>query len=130
MLQWLITQKTEDRIELITRAMLETMVEETTYLAVYFCKSPSIRTPLDTSQVAVGSFSVLPFRFTFLYIFSCGRKQTLKDNYENISPFLSHSRASPPTTQSITKHHQHRPHLISVTESEASTCLLSYLVFC
>lgn len=37
-LQWLITQKTEDRIELITRAMLETMVEETTYLAVYFCK--------------------------------------------------------------------------------------------
>lgn len=27
MLQWLITQKTEDRIELITRAMLETMVK-------------------------------------------------------------------------------------------------------
>lgn len=39
MLQWLITQKTEDRIELITRQMLETMVEETQYLAVYFCKS-------------------------------------------------------------------------------------------
>lgn len=38
-LQWLITQKTEDRIELITRQMLETMVEETQYLAVYFCKS-------------------------------------------------------------------------------------------
>lgn len=38
MLQWLITQKTEDRIELITRQMLETMVEETQYLAVYFCK--------------------------------------------------------------------------------------------
>jgi hypothetical protein len=38
-LQWLITQKTEDRIELITRVMLETMVEETQYLAVYFCKS-------------------------------------------------------------------------------------------
>ncbi|XP_055690225.1 uncharacterized protein LOC129793827 isoform X4 [Lutzomyia longipalpis] len=37
-LQWLITQRTEDRIELITRAMLETMVEETTYLAVYFYK--------------------------------------------------------------------------------------------
>ena len=37
-LQWLITQKTEDRIELITRTMLETMVEETTYLAVYFCE--------------------------------------------------------------------------------------------
>lgn len=37
-LQWLITQKTEDRIELITRNMLETMVEETQYLAVYFCK--------------------------------------------------------------------------------------------
>lgn len=36
-LQWLITQKTEDRIELITRVMLESMVEETQYLAVYFC---------------------------------------------------------------------------------------------
>lgn len=38
-LQWLITQKTEDRIELITRVMLETSVEETQYLAVYFCES-------------------------------------------------------------------------------------------
>lgn len=37
-LQWLIQQKTEDRIELITRVMLETMVEETQYLAVYFCE--------------------------------------------------------------------------------------------
>lgn len=37
-LQWLITQKTEDRIELITRVMLEAMVEETQYLAVYFYK--------------------------------------------------------------------------------------------
>ncbi|XP_066902828.1 uncharacterized protein hlk isoform X1 [Halyomorpha halys] len=37
-LQWLITQKTEDRIELITRRMLETMVDETQYLAVYFYK--------------------------------------------------------------------------------------------
>jgi len=38
-LQWLITQRTEDRIELITRVMLETSVEETQYLAVYFSKS-------------------------------------------------------------------------------------------
>ncbi|XP_011163664.1 uncharacterized protein LOC105198599 isoform X2 [Solenopsis invicta] len=37
-LQWLITQRTEDRIELITRGMLETSVEETQYLAVYFTK--------------------------------------------------------------------------------------------
>ncbi|KAG8290094.1 hypothetical protein J6590_031195 [Homalodisca vitripennis] len=37
-LQWLITQRTEDRIELITRVMLEEMVEETQYLAVYFYK--------------------------------------------------------------------------------------------
>lgn len=37
-LQWLIQQKTEDRIELITRVMLESMVEETQYLAVYFCE--------------------------------------------------------------------------------------------
>lgn len=41
-LQWLITQKTEDRIELITRQMLETMVEDTQYLAVYFCKLRSL----------------------------------------------------------------------------------------
>ncbi|XP_055609785.1 uncharacterized protein LOC129756793 isoform X5 [Uranotaenia lowii] len=40
-LQWLITQKTEDRIELITRVMLEDMVEETQYLAVYFYKQKS-----------------------------------------------------------------------------------------
>ncbi|XP_026480365.1 uncharacterized protein LOC113386821 isoform X1 [Ctenocephalides felis] len=38
-LQWLITQKTEDRIEMITREMLERMVENTQYLAVYFYKS-------------------------------------------------------------------------------------------
>ncbi|XP_021927616.1 uncharacterized protein LOC110833625 isoform X10 [Zootermopsis nevadensis] len=37
-LQWLITQRTEDRIELITRVMLEGLVEETQYLAVYFYK--------------------------------------------------------------------------------------------
>ncbi|XP_011696351.1 PREDICTED: uncharacterized protein LOC105455018 isoform X4 [Wasmannia auropunctata] len=37
-LQWLITQRTEDRIELITRVMLEASVEETQYLAVYFTK--------------------------------------------------------------------------------------------
>ncbi|XP_063985202.1 uncharacterized protein LOC135166658 isoform X3 [Diachasmimorpha longicaudata] len=37
-LQWLITQKTEDRIELITRVMLESAVEDTQYLAVYFYK--------------------------------------------------------------------------------------------
>ncbi|XP_077298088.1 hulk isoform X2 [Arctopsyche grandis] len=37
-LQWLITQRTEDRIELITRVMLESMVEESQYLAVYFYK--------------------------------------------------------------------------------------------
>lgn len=37
-LQWLIQQKTEDRIELITRVMLERMVDSTQYLAVYFYK--------------------------------------------------------------------------------------------
>ncbi|XP_059471929.1 uncharacterized protein LOC132194579 isoform X6 [Neocloeon triangulifer] len=37
-LQWLITQKVEDRIELVTRIMLETMVEEVEYMAVYFYK--------------------------------------------------------------------------------------------
>lgn len=41
-LQWLIQQKTEDRIELITRVMLESMVEETQYLAVYFCELVSL----------------------------------------------------------------------------------------
>lgn len=37
-LQWLITQRTEDRIELVTRSMLESIVQDTQYLAVYFCK--------------------------------------------------------------------------------------------
>lgn len=37
-LQWLIQQRTEDRIELITRVMLESLVEDTQYLAVYFYK--------------------------------------------------------------------------------------------
>ncbi|XP_045469597.1 uncharacterized protein LOC123677131 isoform X1 [Harmonia axyridis] len=37
-LQWLIQQRTEDRIELISRTMLERMVEDTQYLAVYFYK--------------------------------------------------------------------------------------------
>lgn len=37
-LQWLIQHRTEDRIELITRVMLENFVEDTQYLAVYFYK--------------------------------------------------------------------------------------------
>lgn len=41
-LQWVITQKVEDRIELITRNMMETMVEEVEYMAVYFCKLQKI----------------------------------------------------------------------------------------
>ena len=39
MLDWLTEMKVESHIELITRPMLETMVEETQYLAVFFCKS-------------------------------------------------------------------------------------------
>ena len=38
-LDWLIEVKVESHIELITRAMLETMVEEVHYLAVYFCEA-------------------------------------------------------------------------------------------
>jgi thiol-disulfide isomerase/thioredoxin len=38
-LQWLILQKTEDRIELVNRDLLEVMIEETQYLAVFFCES-------------------------------------------------------------------------------------------
>lgn len=37
-LQWLIQQRTEDRIELISRVMLENLVLDTQYLAVYFYK--------------------------------------------------------------------------------------------
>lgn len=52
-LQWLITQRTEDRIELITRVMLETSVEETQYLAVYFSKllSEKCLMPIDDETV-------------------------------------------------------------------------------
>ncbi|XP_065338912.1 uncharacterized protein hlk isoform X6 [Cloeon dipterum] len=44
-LQWLITQKVEDRIELVTKIMLENMVEDVEYMAVYFYK-PNCR-PCD-----------------------------------------------------------------------------------
>ena len=37
-LDWLIEMKVESHIELIMRAMLETMVEDVQYLAVYFCE--------------------------------------------------------------------------------------------
>merc|ERR1719278_1282106 len=37
-LDWLTEMKVESHIELITRPMLETMVEETQYLAVFFYK--------------------------------------------------------------------------------------------
>ena len=37
-LDWLIEMNVENHIELITRPMLENMVEEFNYLAVYFCK--------------------------------------------------------------------------------------------
>lgn len=37
-LQWLIEQKTEDRIETVTRSMLESLLVNVQYLAVYFCK--------------------------------------------------------------------------------------------
>ena len=36
-LQWLILQKTEDRIETVTRSMLENLVQHVQYLAVYYC---------------------------------------------------------------------------------------------
>jgi hypothetical protein len=60
-LQWLIQQKTEDRIELITRVMLESMVEETQYLAVYFCKSTLALTlmslPSSFCMLLINNFS-------------------------------------------------------------------------
>jgi hypothetical protein len=37
-LDWLIEMKVESHIERITRPILENMVEEVQYLAVYFCK--------------------------------------------------------------------------------------------
>lgn len=71
-LQWLITQKTEDRIELITRQMLETMVEETQYLAVYFCKSiPRKNFPhFDSDFVLFPIISCVPPRL-YWFFFVC-----------------------------------------------------------
>lgn len=73
-LQWLITQKTEDRIELITRQMLETMVEDTQYLAVYFCKSiPNILPISSRILLFCQSFRVFPqnhTEFVFVTYFS------------------------------------------------------------
>lgn len=81
-LQWLITQKTEDRIELITRQMLETMVEETQYLAVYFCK-------LQT-QIS---------------------KKTLFHNVTQYK-LLSPGTTTAPLHRRTTLHHQHQPNPI------------------
>lgn len=46
-LQWLIEQKTEDRIETVTRSMLESLLLNVQYLAVYFCK---LQNSLDPSR--------------------------------------------------------------------------------
>lgn len=72
-LQWLITQKTEDRIELITRVMLEDMVEETQYLAVYFCKFLAKVTPRHLSACPI-----------YVYIFTAHQHRSL-----SISHFVS-----------------------------------------
>lgn len=67
-LQWLITQKTEDRIELITRQMLETMVEETQYLAVYFCKSIPTFVFLSQILLVCQSSRVFPQHYTSFFL--------------------------------------------------------------
>ena len=55
--EWLTEMKVENHIELITRPMLETMAEETQYLAVFFCKYPNMLELVDESQkyVFIGS---------------------------------------------------------------------------
>ena len=50
-LDWLIEMKVENHIEHITRPMLEVMVNEIQYLAVFFCKSQALCGTL------IGSFS-------------------------------------------------------------------------
>ena len=56
-LDWLIEMKVESHVELITRAMLETMVEEVHYLAVYFCETkhhkPFIGAPSVTDNILI-----------------------------------------------------------------------------
>lgn len=79
-LQWLITQKTEDRIELITRIMLEDMVEETQYLAVYFCE---LRVTWSLTLRCVHVFSQ-PFFFQFLDKLNCHICDELLEGLENI----------------------------------------------
>ena len=60
-LDWLIEMKVESHVELITRAMLETMVEEVHYLAVYFCETnhpsfhPSASTVTDNILIVLQS---------------------------------------------------------------------------
>ena len=51
-LQWLVLQKTEDRIETVNRNMLEVMLVDSQYLAVFFCESwdkPNITNPWSTN---------------------------------------------------------------------------------
>lgn len=123
-LQWLITQKTEDRIELITRAMLETMVEETTYLAVYFCKLYALHLPWTQVKLRSEAFH-LWFPFSFSTHFVHPPRTQLNDSH--ISPSPSHPNT---TTHTPTPHPKYTPLLVhSPAESAARPCLLSHIVF-
>lgn len=98
-LQWLIQQKTEDRIELITRVMLETMVEETQYLAVYFCKSALVSLLIGKSQISLHAFLNLLLTFPFFEIFTnydfffgvVDMLRHIEDFMHSFSPKLSES---------------------------------------
>ena len=63
-LDWLIEMNVENHIELITRPMLENMVEEFNYLAVYFCKIFSLNFSLNFSAQNC-DFSIKKKSFNF-----------------------------------------------------------------
>ena len=67
-LDWLIEQKVESHIDLVTRPMLEEMIEEIQYLAVMFCEYINYH----TSMLTRSSFNILDklFTFTFYFYFS------------------------------------------------------------
>lgn len=70
-LGWLVKQKLEDTIENINREMLNKMIHEQDYLAVYFCKTLFLYYFYKLSRVRLLSGSVIANSFLDLSLSRC-----------------------------------------------------------
>ena len=69
-LDWLIEMNVENHIELITRPMLENMVEEFNYLAVYFCKYFFFKLVYQKSRPFLAN-KTMTFKVKFTFANNC-----------------------------------------------------------